>query len=116
MRAEFDFELTCQILPLELLVLADIGGDHFLDLLSTEQLADTLVIDPGVIRYKCQTGNTAVANRIQQALGQPAQAETAAGDQDVVFKKTFKRRCSVGIKLFRHEGLHVTGRNGTFSA
>src|SRR5690606_13517456 len=39
LRAEFHLELAGEILPLELLVLADIGGDHLLHLARAQQLA-----------------------------------------------------------------------------
>src|SRR5205085_5930354 len=42
LRTEFNLELTGEELALELLVLADIGGDHLLDLPGPEELAEPL--------------------------------------------------------------------------
>ena len=39
LRVELDLDLAGQILPRELLVLADIGADHLLDHVAVEQLA-----------------------------------------------------------------------------
>src|SRR3546814_2716542 len=47
--AEFDLELARQILPLELLVLADIGGNHLFHLPRAQQLAEPLIVDAGIV-------------------------------------------------------------------
>src|SRR5688572_19623186 len=52
LRAEFDLELPGEVLALELLVLADVGADHLLDLLGAQQLADAFVVDAGVVAGK----------------------------------------------------------------
>src|SRR3546814_7557911 len=73
LRAEFDLELARQILPFELLILADIGGDHFLDLLGAEQLAEALAVDAGIVAGDGEVLYAGVADRVDQPLGDAAQ-------------------------------------------
>src|SRR5690606_30464031 len=69
LRAEFDFEFAREILPLELLVLADIGGDHLPDLLGAEQLAEPFAVDPRIVAGDRQLLGARVADRVDQPLG-----------------------------------------------
>src|SRR3546814_1626708 len=69
-----------QILPLELLVLADIGGDHLPDLPGAEQLAQPLAVDAGVVARDGEVLDPRIADRVDQPLGNAAQAETARAD------------------------------------
>src|SRR3546814_10076239 len=50
LRAEFQLKLARQILALELLVLTNIGTDHFTDLARAQQLAQALAIRARIIR------------------------------------------------------------------
>ena len=49
LRHQLDLDLAGQELPLELLVLADVGRDHLPDLPRLEQDADAEVVDAGVV-------------------------------------------------------------------
>ena len=49
LRREFELELAGQVLALELLVLADVAGDHLLDLARLEQQAEAEAVDAGVV-------------------------------------------------------------------
>src|SRR3546814_6066859 len=70
-----------QILPLELLVLADIGGDHLPDLPGAEQLAQPLAVDAGVVARDGEVLDPRIADRVDQPLGTAAQAETARSEE-----------------------------------
>ena len=49
LRVELELELAGQVLALELLVLADVGADHLLDLARVEQLAEAEAVDAAVV-------------------------------------------------------------------
>src|SRR6185369_13713035 len=51
---QFHLKFTRQILPLELLVLADVRGDHLFYLAVFQQKSQTPVIDPAVVRDDSQ--------------------------------------------------------------
>ena len=74
---ELGLELTAPDLALELLVIADVGGDHLRDLLRAEQNADTESVDPGVVADDGETPRTAGVQRANQILGDAAEAEPA---------------------------------------
>ena len=63
--AELDFELAGEILPLELLVLADVGRDHLLHLSRPQQLADALIVDPGLVRREGEVLDPAGDDRVE---------------------------------------------------
>ena len=46
---ELDLELAREVLPLELLVLADVARDHLPDLLVAQQDAEAEVVDAAVV-------------------------------------------------------------------
>jgi hypothetical protein len=48
-------QLAREILPLELLVLADIGGVHLTHLLRAQQLADALIVDAALFEAKTRS-------------------------------------------------------------
>src|SRR3546814_798706 len=66
LRTEFDLQFAGQILPLELLVLADIGGDHLPDLPGAEQLAQPLAVDAGVVARDGEVLDPRIADRVDQ--------------------------------------------------
>src|SRR5688500_3411541 len=68
LRAEFDLELAGQILPLELLVLADVGGDHLLHLAGPQELAEALIVDAGIVGRDGEVLDAAVPDRVDQPL------------------------------------------------
>lgn len=49
LRGELDLQLSSEVLLLEVLVLAHVTGDHALHLLGLQKLAQTEVIDTGVV-------------------------------------------------------------------
>ena len=73
-----------EILPLEFLVLADVGGNHFADLTALQQQPETGAVDAGVVRHDGQIANARIVQRADQLLGNAAQAETAAHQRDAV--------------------------------
>ena len=46
---ELDFELVAEVLACELVVLTNLGGDHFFDLFGGEEEPEPPVIDAGII-------------------------------------------------------------------
>src|SRR4029077_6210034 len=81
LRRELELELAGQVLALELLVLADVARDHLLDLARLEQLAEAEAVDAGVVRDDGQVLDARIVQRIDQGLGNAAQAEAADGHQ-----------------------------------
>ena len=49
LRTEFDLKLTSEKLPLELLVLANIGRNHLADLARPQKLAQTFAVNTGIV-------------------------------------------------------------------
>src|SRR3546814_18398472 len=66
----------------------------------SQQLADSLIVYPGIIAGKGQTLDSAVADRVEQPVGNAAQAKAAAGDQHVVTQQPVERGCGIRIELF----------------
>ena len=79
-----ELELARQHLALELLVLADVGGDHLRDLPGLEQQPHAEVVHAGVVADDREALGAAVHQRLDEVLGNAAQAEAAGGDRDVV--------------------------------
>ena len=77
LRREFELQLAGQILLLEELVLADIGRDHLPDLAGLEQNAEAEAVDAGIVGDDGQILCAALAHRLDQDLGNAAQAEAA---------------------------------------
>ena len=84
LRHQFDFELAGQELPLELLVLADVGGDHLAHLPVLEQDADPEAVDAGVVADDRELLRPAAAQGRDQVLGNAAQSEAAHHDRGAV--------------------------------
>src|SRR5690606_18888265 len=78
---ELELEFARQVLPLELLVLADVRRDHLAHLSRLEQLAEAETVDAGVVRNAGQVLHAGVAQGRDQRLGDAAQAEAADGDR-----------------------------------
>ena len=104
LRAELDLQLAGQILPLELLVLADVGRDHLLHLPGAQQLAEPLIVDAGIVRGDGQVLDPARLDRVDQPLRDAAQAEAARGDGHAVEQQPFERGFGIGID-FLHASL-----------
>src|SRR5690606_37931453 len=84
LRAAFNLELAGEILPLELLVLADIGGDHLPHLARAQQLAEPFAVDAGIVRGDGELLDTRIPDRLDQPLGNAAQAEAPGADHHAV--------------------------------
>ena len=84
LRHQLHLELAGQVLPLELLVLADVGRDHLPDLARLQQDADAEVVDAGVVADDGEVLRAARVQRGDQVLGNAAQAEPAHQDRRAV--------------------------------
>ena len=84
LRVELDLDLAGQVLARELLVLADIGADHLPDHVPVEQLAQPPAVDPAIVADHRQPLDPARHDRVDQVLGDAAQAEAAGDDRHVV--------------------------------
>ena len=91
LRREFEGQLAGQVLALELFVLTDVAGNHFLDLAGLEQLAQSEAVDAGVVGNRGQVLRAAVTQGINQGLWDAAQTKTADGDELVVVHDAVKR-------------------------
>jgi hypothetical protein len=99
LRVELQLQLAGQILALELLVLADVGRDHFRDLAGLQQLAEAEAVDAGVVGDDGQALDAAVAQAGDQVLGNAAQAEAAGHDGHAVEGQAFERGFRVSDNL-----------------
>ena len=84
LRHELDLELARQELPLELGVLADVGGDHLADLARLEQQAQAPVVDAAVVRNDGQVPDAVAPERRDQVLRDAAEAEAADDERRAV--------------------------------
>src|SRR5690606_37795715 len=64
-----------------------------------QQLADALVVDPGVVAREREILDPARLDRVDQAFGNAAQAEAAGGDQQTIAQQPVECGCGIGIKL-----------------
>src|SRR5262249_37070032 len=102
LRIELDLELAREVLLGEQLVLAHVGRDHPLDLLGLEQKAQARAVDARVVGDDGEILHPGLADRLDQLLGDAAQAEAAGADQHAVLEQAGERRLGVRINLF-HE-------------
>ena len=101
LRVEFQLQLAGQIELLEQLVLADIGRDHLLDLAASPAAAQAEIVDAGIVGDDGEVLDAGLAHRVDQVLGNAAQAEAAGHDRHAV-EEPVERRFGVGID-FVHE-------------
>ena len=80
LRHQLDFDLLLQELPLEFLVLADVGRDHLAHLPRAQQRPDAVVVDAGVVADDGQVLGAAAMQRGDQVFGNAAQPEAAHHD------------------------------------
>ena len=90
-------------MPLEFLVLANIGRNHLLHLLGAQKHADAFIIDAGVVAAESESLDPAVTNSGEQALRNSAEAKAAACDKHVVAQHPVERRGGVRIDLAGHQ-------------
>src|SRR6266496_861881 len=74
---QLDLELAGQELPLELLVLPDVGPDGAPDPLGGEQPAEPPVVHAAVVRHRDQVGHPGLQQRLDQHMRDATQAEPA---------------------------------------
>ena len=91
LRREFQLQFTGQVLALKLLVFAHVAGDHLADLARFQQLAQAKAVDTGVVGNHRQVFDAGVAQRVNQRLGNAAQAKATDGQQLTVLDDAFKR-------------------------
>ncbi len=84
LRRELDLELAREVLPLELLVLADVARDHLRDLLVPEQRPEPEVVDPAVVRHDGEALGAELAQRADAVLGDSAEPEAAREERRAV--------------------------------
>ena len=78
LRRQLDLELAGEVLPLELLVLADVGADHPADPLVAQQDAEAPVVDAAVVRDGLEVGDAGVVDApAMSTLRDAAEPETA---------------------------------------
>ena len=70
----------CKELPLEFLVLADVGRDHLADLPRAQQRADAVIVDAGVVADDGEVLGAAAMQRGDQVFGNAAEPEAAHHD------------------------------------
>ena len=104
LRREFQGQFTGEVLAFELFVLAHVTGNHFLDLTCLQQLAQAEVVNPSVIGNSRQVLYSAVAQRVNQGLGDAAQTEAADRNELSVMDDAVKRSGGAGIYLV-HAGV-----------
>jgi hypothetical protein len=99
LRVELDLELAREILLREGLVLADVRRDHLPNLPGVEEEPEPGVVDAGVVGDDRQPLHPGLADRLDQGLGDAAQAEAAGHDHHVVPQQAGERRLGVGVNL-----------------
>src|SRR5204862_4007906 len=95
LRHEFHLEFAAQVLALELLVLAHVGRDHFLDLPRVQKDARAKLVDARVVADDGESLRTAIVKRADQVLVNPTKAEAAHHDRRAVWNHRHGR---VGIR------------------
>src|SRR5690606_29902792 len=88
-----------QELPLELLVLADVAGDHLADLSRLEQSAEAEAVDAGVVRDHREVLAAGVAQRIDERLGDTTEPEPTDRQQLTVVDQTVQSLRGCGVEL-----------------
>ena len=70
LRHQLDFDLLLQELPLEFLVLADVGRDHLPHLPRAQQRTDAEVVDTGIVADDRQVRRAAAMQRRDQMFAE----------------------------------------------
>src|SRR5690606_3935618 len=78
---EFKVDFTREIFPLERLVLADVGSNHFLDLTRGEEQAEAGAINTGIVGDAGKIFDVRLGNEgFDESIGDAAEAETTGED------------------------------------
>ena len=77
LRHELDFQFAAQILPLELLVLANIGRHHLPHLVRLQQDANAEIVHARVVADDGQIPGAARVQGLNEVFGNPAEPEAA---------------------------------------
>ena len=80
LRRQLELELAREVLPLELLVLADVRRRHLGDALVGEQHAEAPVVDAAVVRDDREAVDARVEQRLDQHHRDAAEPEPADGE------------------------------------
>ena len=78
---QLDLDLAAQELALELLVLADVGRDHFLDLPRLHEHAHAGFVHAGIVADYGEPAGPACVQRLDEVFGNAAEAEAAHHDR-----------------------------------
>ena len=100
LRIEFELELAREIEAGEDLVLADVARDHLPDLPGLEQHAEANPVDAGIVGNEGQILRAGFAHRLDQRLGDAAEAEAAGHDRHAVLDRAGERLVGVGVDFF----------------
>ncbi len=99
LRRELQFQLAREHLPLELPVLAHVGGDHLAHLAAREQQAHAEIVDARVVADDREPPDAAVDERLDQILRDAAQPESAGRDRHVVAQQALQRFLRIRVDL-----------------
>jgi hypothetical protein len=99
---QFQVQLVGEVLPLEFVVVANVGGDHLADLAGAEQLAQAKAIDACVVADDGQAFFAGVAQGGDQGFRDAAQAEAAHRQGDAVADDAIQRRRGAGVELVHY--------------
>lgn len=84
LRGELELDLTGKVHLLKGLVLANVAGNHLLDLLGLEQLAKAGSVGAGIVGDRSKAGDLGLLeNLVDQGIGNTTEAETAAQKRGV---------------------------------
>ena len=106
LRTEFEFQLAGEVLPLEFLVLADIGGNHFADLARNEQQPQAGAIDARIVGDHGEIPHARVMEGADELLGYPAKAESPAAQCHAILDDAAQR--ALGIRKYLGFSRHRT--------
>ena len=101
LRGQLDLELAGQVLPLELLVLPDVGRDHPADPLVAQQDAQAPVVDAAVVGHDLEAAHAAQVQLADQHARDAAQPEPAHGERRAV------RDVRHGVRGAGHDLVHA---------
>ena len=103
LRNQLQFELPRQHLPLKLAILPDVGGDHLAHLPGAQEQPHAEIIHPGVVAHDREPARATVAQRSDEVLGNPAEAEATRGDGLSVTHNPRERGGGVGVNFVHNK-------------